>query len=350
LINDFSTVIGGAERLLENLLLETQKEVVQFYRIDIADLFQVYFSEKTNSFLEKYRRVRIYPGIVRKLTEQIKAIQPDLIHLNNNNLLTNSIAMSLYQADIPVVYFIHDYYALRRLRSLLYARHLKGFIFLTHASDIYDRLKKMGKKAYLVKVPFNPILWATSISAETPQPLADLLYVGRLEKHKGIFLLVRAVEEIRKKIPTISLVILGDGSQRKMLERMVNTKNLTANIQIKGLQGDQEIIKYYTQSKILVFPSPAETLGYVGLEAQSCGVPVVAFHNHGTMRWCKDNHNGFMVNGRTYQKLAQKVMEIIDDDVLLNRISTAARENISLEKYNASSQTIMDIYKVVLLW
>jgi glycosyltransferase involved in cell wall biosynthesis len=86
------------------------------------------------------------------------------------------------------------------------------------------------------------------------------------------------------------------------------------------------------------------------LEAQSYGVPVVAFHNQGTMRWCKDNHNGFIVDGRTSQKLAQKVMEIINDDVLLNRISTVARENISLKKYNASAQTIMDIYKVILLW
>ncbi len=131
---------------------------------------------------------------------------------------------------------------------------------------------------------------------------------------------------------------------------MVKQKNLTDNIVIKGFQQDNQIAYYYHHCRLFVFPSDGETLGYVGLEAQSCRIPAVAFANKGTNRWCKDNQNGFIVKGRSAQNLANKVMEIISDDVLLTRISTAARENIRLEAYNASKQELTDIYKAILSW
>ena len=181
-------------------------------------------------------------------------------------------------------------------------------------------------------------------------PPVDLLYVGRIEKKKGIFTLVRAVELIKEKIPSITLSVLGDGSQVKALEKMVKDRKLATNVKIIGRQEDKELLRYYSFARLLVFPSATETLGYVGLEAQACGTPVIAFRNEGTSRWCRDNESGFIVQGTSAQKLADKVLEIIHDDVILTRISTAARENIRLEAYNASSQKVPDIYKAILLW
>jgi len=351
IINDYAAVIGGAERFLENLMYESENAGIEFHRLDIAELVKgCRTATRSNFIIERYKRIWVNPEIAGLILHRIEQIKPDLIHLNNNHLYTNSVIHSLRTMGIPVVWFIHDYYSLRRLRSLLYLHTKASVTFLTHSPDIYKGLTAMGRKAYLVKVPFNYAKWTRPQANDTGHRPIDLLYVGRIEKSKGVFTLVKAVDRIRQKLPTISLCILGDGSQRKALEGMVRELKLESNVEIMGLQDDQPLRRYYARARILVFPSATETLGYVGLEAQACGTPVIAFENEGTSRWCRDNIDGFIVHGGSAQNLADKVLEIIHDDVILTRISTAARENIRLEGYNASSQEVPDIYKAILSW
>ena len=351
IINDYPTVVGGAERFLENLLHEAGSSAIDFHRIDIADLAKEISLPVGSSFIHKrYYRIGIFAVLVRSIVQHIKMLSPDLIHLNNNNLYTNSVLRSLQQVQIPVVSFIHDVFAMQRLNSPFYIHTTNTFTYLTHSPEFYQQLNKLRCKAYLVKVPFNPAKWEHTHTDNCRQAKTDLLFVGRIEKAKGIFKLIHAIEKVKAKMPGVKVTILGDGSELRALKHMVKAKKLMANVDIRGMQQDHVIMDYYHHTKILVFPSAIESLGYVGLEAQSCGVPVVAFENKGSSRWCMDNLNGFMVKERTAQKLADKVLEIIHDDVILTRISTAARENIRLEGYNASKQEITDIYKAVLSW
>jgi len=351
IINDYAAVIGGAERFIENLLDASQDTEIDFSRLNIAELIKKSKASARSNFVsERYRRIWVISEIEDLIINQIEQIEPDLIHLNNNHLCTNTVIHSLRKKDIPVVWFIHDYYTLRRLQSFFYLQARTNFTFLTHSPDIHKGLTSMGRKAYLVKVPFNYAKWTRPQVNDNGHRPIDLLYVGRIEKSKGVFTLVRAVDRIRQKLPSISLSILGDGSQRKSLKGLVRELKLESNIEIMGMQEDQPLRRYYSRARILVFPSATETLGYVGLEAQACGIPVIAFQNEGTSRWCRDNIDGFIVHEGSAQKLADKVLEIIHDDVILTRISTAARENIRLEGYNASSQVVPDIYKAILSW
>jgi glycosyltransferase involved in cell wall biosynthesis len=351
IINDYPTIVGGAERFLENLFHEAGSSAIDFHRLDIADVAkEILPVSKASFFRNRFRRIGIFSELVQSITRRIESLSPDLIHLNNNNLYTNSVLRSLQQTHIPVVSFIHDEYAMRRISSPFYLRTAHSFTFLTHSVDFYQKLNKDSRKAYLVKVPFNPTKWERTHNNDCSHVKTDLLFVGRIEKAKGIFKLINAVERVKAKIPSVKVAILGDGSELGALKQMVSAKKLTANVEIRGMQQDQVIMEYYHHTKILVFPSAIESLGYVGLEAQSCGVPVVAFENKGSSRWCMDNHSGFMVKERSAQKLADKVLEIIHDDVILTRISTTARENIRLEGYNASKHRITDIYKAVLSW
>ena len=351
IINDYAATIGGAERFLENLLYESQHAAIDFHRLNITDLVQGSGTAAwSNVITDRMRRIRVIPEIVSRITHQVELIKPDLIHLNNNHLYTNSVVQSLRSSGIPVVWFVHDECTLRRMRSVFYVQTNNSFTFLTHSPQIYNGLTSMQRKAYLVKVPFNHTKLTLPPEEVIRHRSSDLLYVGRIEKSKGIFTLVKAVDLIKAKVSSINLTILGDGSQLKALESMVKARKLTHNIRIIGLQEDQELRRYYASARILVFPSGTETLGYVGLEAQACGTPVIAFKNEGTIRWCRDNVSGFIVQGTSPQKLADKVLEIIHDDVILTRISTAARENIRLEGYNASSHEVPDIYKAILSW
>lgn len=351
IVNDYSLLEGGAERFIENMLLEASHLPLAFTRINMADLLQ----QKGHTLPMgkwKYRlcSIRLFPDIVNDLLNRIKSIRPDLIHLNTCHLYTRSVCRALRQSGIPVACFVHDYYTLRRLRSLWMRGESKTFIYLTHAQDIHARLLDEGLPSYLVRVPFNPSCWSGNSHDALDTYHFDLLYVGRLKREKGIFTLVQAVDLIRRQLPEISLAILGDGPCHHDLVADVRNRGLESNIKIKGRQPDTEIIKYYQNARLVVLPSRQETLGYVGLEAQASGIPVMAFRNSGTDRWCKDGINGFLVDTHTPEKLAEKMVEIIRDDVILRRISKTAREDIRLEAYNASQQPITDLYKAMLSW
>ncbi len=225
LLNDFATVVGGAERFLENLLHEARSSNIDFHRINVAELERdVTFSKTTNFIRDRYNRIRVIPQMVRLISERINAIKPDLIHLNNNNLFTNSVMRSLQKSGIPVVCFIHNFYALRRLRSVIFLPAKEKFIFMTHSPDIYQKLVPLGQHTYIVKVPFNHTKWTCSSLDVFSGGSVDLLYVGRIEKATGIFKLIRAVERIKQRIPSISLAILGEGSKLTALEKMVKKK------------------------------------------------------------------------------------------------------------------------------
>lgn len=123
IINDYAAVIGGAERFIENLLDASQDTEIDFSRLNIAELIKKSKASARSNFVsERYRRIWVISEIEDLIINQIEQIQPDLIHLNNNHLCTNTVIHSLRKKDIPVVWFIHDYYTLRRLQSFFICR------------------------------------------------------------------------------------------------------------------------------------------------------------------------------------------------------------------------------------
>lgn len=350
LINDYATVVGGAERFLDNVIHLAKYNEIVFEQIHLSEFMPAIGKGIRGAVQRRYYRMQVFPAMIRALHERLSLIQPDIIHLNNNNLLTNSVHQALEQSRIPVVCFLHDRFALERLGWPWYRHHTRSFTFLTHAPDIMHRLRRLGRKGHLIKVPFDYTQWTTPDERMDEEKKTDILYAGRLEKHKGIFQFIDAVSKIKVRYPEIRVSIIGHGSCRNDLERFMVEKGLSSTIQLKGWQGDEVLRQSYRESRLLVLPSPDESLGYVGLEAQAIGTPVIAFRNTGTERWCTDNENGFLVYPRTPDKLADRIMEILYDDVLLRRISKTACEHIRLARYNGAQQNITDLYKAALRW
>ena len=108
-----------------------------------------------------------------------------------------------------------------------------------------------------------------------------LLFVGRLEKRKGLLFLLNAFLALQKKYPKIRLFVVGEGEERKSCDRFIK-KHAVKNVQFLGKKTDEELAQIYRQADI--FCSPAlygESFGIVLLEAMASGLPVVAFANRG---------------------------------------------------------------------
>ena len=110
--------------------------------------------------------------------------------------------------------------------------------------------------------------------AALQEPL-EILFVGRLLKHKGVDLLVEAIKMVHSERPLRALIV-GTGPERSNLESQVADANLNHVVQFVADIHDQvEVLALMKAAKIFVFPSTREGFGIAPLEALACGTRVI---------------------------------------------------------------------------
>jgi teichuronic acid biosynthesis glycosyltransferase TuaC len=135
-----------------------------------------------------------------------------------------------------------------------------------------------------------------------PENTKILLFVGRLEKEKGLEELGRAYRDLLEKSQEpISLVLLGEGSFQESLARQV--KDLK-NVLFLGARPPREVASYLAASNLLVLPSWAEGTPNVVLEALASGRPVVATHVGGIPDVVRPDRTGLLVAPKDASALA----------------------------------------------
>lgn len=108
-----------------------------------------------------------------------------------------------------------------------------------------------------------------------------VVYVGRLEKRKGVEYLLNAFNILVKEMPNTHLVIAGKGGKRKELERLVKTSK-TPNVTFRGYVSDEEKRELFGNADVVCAPAMyGESFGIVVVEAMAMGAPVIAGANLG---------------------------------------------------------------------
>jgi len=169
-----------------------------------------------------------------------------------------------------------------------------------------------------------------------------VVFAGKLTVYKGVKYLIRAAKKIHGKV-----LILGDGPERKNLEKIAKEEKIT-NVRFLGHLGSDTdfLIKFYTRADVFVAPSIwDEPLGLVILEAMACETPVVVTRKGGIPLAVKDGQNGFFIRPRNSNEIAQKVNALLDNDALRQKMARKARE-IAVQKFSWSiiSQKFENIY------
>jgi glycosyltransferase involved in cell wall biosynthesis len=160
-----------------------------------------------------------------------------------------------------------------------------------------------------------------------------VLYLGRLEKVKGVEYLIEAFA-INKQEETI-LVIVGEGSERPILEEAVRNRQIQHRVRFAGYTPVENTVPYYAIASVLVLPSVnlpqgRETWGLVVNEAFNQGVPVIATEAVGAAAGglVRDGVNGMVVAERNVYALAEAIKRILDDPEMRERMGVEARRSI----------------------
>ncbi len=167
-----------------------------------------------------------------------------------------------------------------------------------------------------------------------------ILFVGRLNEQKGVDYLIKSIPIIFSKIKNIKLLIIGEGEYKKHLQKIVVDLKLNNNVEFLGSKSHHEIADYYNLADAVVLPSVTsrlgtESFGLVLVEAMACKACVIGSSSGGIKDAIKDNFNGLIFEEKNYHELAQKIMKVLADKNLKERLSKNAlkfaRENYDWE-------------------
>jgi glycosyltransferase involved in cell wall biosynthesis len=146
-------------------------------------------------------------------------------------------------------------------------------------------------------------------------------------KTRSLAWLIQACGALYRRGRRFHLIIAGDGSQRPRLENLVRT-HLPGRVRFVGKIARSEMYRFYSAGDLFAFPGIGESLGMVFLEAQSCGLPVVAFNNAGLPEVVRDRVTGFLQPMYAVAPFVRAIDRLLGEPALRAEMGEAARTYI----------------------
>ncbi len=353
---------GGEDSVVneEAILLKSHNhEVDQLIRDNSEELIS--FQDKFNAFKNisySYKSVDILNE------ELLKLGIPDIVHVHNTfPLWTYSVFDFFKKRNVPIIMTLHNYRLIweklglfnkdREKYGYFKDSNIGSFIiskFINKKEDLLKNVSKFITHTEFTKqefskhaIPENKLIIKPNFlnsTNKTIQPISEknnVIFASRISKEKGILSLIKAFEKIY-----INLDILGDGP----LFNKIKKKKFN-NIKIHGNLPRDEVNKFISNSKFLVFPSEwYESFPMTILEAFREGTLVLASNIGSIKSIIKDRFNGILFEPGNTSDLIDKVKWILNNQKECDQIALNANNEFN-KKYSSqvNYKQLIDIYK-----
>jgi glycosyltransferase involved in cell wall biosynthesis len=203
----------------------------------------------------------------------------------------------------------------------------------------------------------NGVVWQEKLPRRRRDRDVEVLFVGRLERRKGIDVLLSAIPTVIDAFPDTRFRIIGDHSIQDSggmtyMDRFLQEQKGTRCVQqtvFCGRVGDDVLRQAYADCDIFVAPSLFESWGLVFVEAMREGKPVVGCNAGGMPEAVLDGVNGLLVEPDDKRQLAEALIKLIGDESLRMRMGESGRrlfeENLTSRHTAENSQGLYDSAK-----
>lgn len=172
----------------------------------------------------------------------------------------------------------------------------------------------------------------------------NVLFVGRLEKRKGLRHLLQAWSALVRQYPSTRLIVVGEGELREESERYVLESGLT-NVVFTGFVPNSELPRYYRTADIFCAPSTGfESQGIVLLEAMAAGRPIAASSIAGYASVVTNGREGLLVPPEDHASLAVALASLVGDAGLRAAMAARGRETVLQYDWEKVAQRVLDYY------
>ena len=296
-------------------------------------------------------RIPVTPWLGLQVRRVLDAEQFDILHIHEP--YTPMLAWSaLNESHSPIVATFHAYHTKAR------GYWIGKPILLRIQKKLQRKIAVSGPALVFVSrhLPSDYVIIPNGVDTERfccgarPRPdLSDgklnILFVGRLEKRKGVPYLLSAFAEVKKELPQARLILAGPGKLlRAEYEKTVEEKGLD-DVQFPGFVPDAELPGYYRSAHVFCAPAThGESFGIVLLEAMASGVPVVASDIDGYNSVVVDGQDGLLVPPRNPESLARTLVAILKDGPLRQQLSRAGVAKAQQHSWANIAHRVMNCY------
>jgi glycosyltransferase involved in cell wall biosynthesis len=168
--------------------------------------------------------------------------------------------------------------------------------------------------------------------APAPLPaVPTILFIGRLERAKGVRELIEAFARVRSDLASTRLVVAGEGPERSWIERRAAELGLDGSLRLTGAVDHAEVSRLLGDASLLCAPSHGEPFGMTILEAMAAARPVVAVAEGGSRYLVDDPEGGRLVPRDDVASLASALQSLLVDRAALARIGSHNRQKAAAQ-------------------
>ncbi len=373
---DTHNIWGGAEKAAEHilLLLENKGESVSAMTttpvkrkvsVVTTKTLEDVIGKKPAEYIKYWFPFDIVSYFSMK--HNLKVLKPDVIHIQNFNVLSLSVISAAKSLGIPVVLSVYDYWVFcpkitlilkngslchkfhgkwcydcleikrfgilqniaSRFRNVFFNHFLKQidrFIVLSNASGRI--ISEYGIKKNKIRVVHLPLIDNTK-NGSVDIEKNSIFFGGWIQPNKGVHVLLEAFALVIKKIPSAKLYLLGmeaNESYSAKINGIIEKYHLSKNILRFGRVDRKDFYRMMEQANVVVIPEQWENMSpVILLESMSRGKAVVASDLGGIPEFVSEGKTGFLAKYDSPKSFAAKIVKILSDPELASMMGNNAK-------------------------
>ena len=299
-------------------------------------------------------RARVH---ARKLLDSVR---PDVIHIQSHIVIGRALAIEGAKRGIRIVATNHVMPENVLDFTLLPERAKR--VFVRWGWNAADRVLRLASAVttptrraadFLERnthrrgvLPVSCGLRASNYTADfSPRVRNELVFVGRVTLEKEIDVILRAIPRLDPALDA-HLTIVGDGDQRKNLERLATELGIADRVEFTGRVTDEQLRAHLTQASAFVIASIAELQSIATMEAMASGLPIVAANAMALPHLVHEGENGYLFQAGNDRELAERIAAVLEqspeDYERMQRASIAA---VQVHDIDRTLDTFESLYR-----
>lgn len=303
-------------------------------------------------FNDSVAPIALWPAAAVRTVRALREAAPDVVHVHEPAVPWVSLAATL-RSPAPVVGTFHawsdDDRAYRAAGPVVRraASRLAIKVAVSSAAANYHAGALGLRPGDFAVVP-NAVDVARFADADPFPELRSggpvLLFVGRLERRKGLEQLILAFTMLKTTRPDLRLVVIGDGPERDRCQALLPAR-LRVDVDFLGRVGQGDLPRFYASADVFVSPAlGGESFGIVLLEAMAAGAPVVASDIPGYHSVIEDGVTGRLVPRDDPRALTAAVDALLENPALAEALATQGRRAVNDYDWSAVARRLRDVY------
>lgn len=298
----------------------------------------------------------VFSFLYKGLSSVVKQFRPDVVHvqymapgaipifilrfLGVNNIITTAHTAADIYHSLSLVHFIQ-----KRLVRVFTCITLKAENSFFGTSNLYNKNTILEKRNHFTI--YNTLPQYIQIRNTEKIFDNDILTIGvvsRLEKIKGMDLVIPAFAIVIKQGYKVKLLVVGDGSLKKEMEKQSVELGVSNYIEWKGRTEQSKLQECYDKIDILLMPSRSEGFGLTAIEGMARGCVPIVSDTGGLPEVVQDNVSGLLHKTENIKDLADKIISLCENRKVLDFLSKNAVERAKVFDFDKFRILINDLY------